>query len=107
MIESARLPPIYNLVPLGADDDPSVRAKEMASEGVDPATILCIDSAKLFDCAVILHPDMDFAKSKLVVYVGMLGLGDAIGSVVPAGIDITYRWPNRIEANLSPVTGDD
>ena len=103
MIESARLPPIYKLVPLGVDDDPSVCAKKMASEGVDPATILCIDSANLFDCAVILHPDMDFAKARLVVYVGMLGLGDAIGSVVPAGIDITYRWPNRIDANLGLV----
>ena len=103
MIESARLPPIYNLVPLGVDDDPSACAKQMASEGVDPATILCIDSTTLFDGAVILHPDMDFAKSRLAVYVGMLGLGDAIGSVVPAGIDITYRWPNKIDANLGFV----
>ncbi|MBT5050125.1 MAG: hypothetical protein HOM58_16615 [Rhodospirillaceae bacterium] len=103
MIESARLPPIYRFVPLGPDDDPMARAKERALEGADPATIFCIDSATLLDCAVILHPHMDFAKSKLVIYAGMLGLGDAIGSVVPAGIDLTYRWPNRMEANLGLV----
>lgn len=79
------------------------RAMEMASEGVDPATILCRDSANFLDCAVILHPDMAFSQARLMLYVGMLGLGDAIGSVVPAGIDTTYLWPNRIEANVGLV----
>lgn len=103
MIESARLPPIYTFIPIEADDNPSARAREMASQGSEPATLLCIDSASLLDCAVILHPDVALAKARLVVYVGMLGLGDAIGSIVPAGIDITYRWPNRIDANLGFV----
>ncbi len=103
MIENARLPPIYRLLPLGADEDPMARARTLASQGEDPATILCIDSETRFDCAVILHPGIPLAESKLVLYVGMLGLGDAMGSVLPAGIDITYRWPNRIDANVGIV----
>jgi len=46
---------------------------------------------------------MPLAEARLVVYVAMLGLGDALGSVVPAGMDITFRWPNVIEANMAPV----
>jgi BirA family biotin operon repressor/biotin-[acetyl-CoA-carboxylase] ligase len=103
MIESARLPPIYKLIPLGAADDPMARARDLAAGGEDPATILCIDSENFFDCAVILHPEMSLAESRLALYVGMLGLGDAIGSVVPAGIDITYRWPNTIDANVGII----
>jgi len=38
-----------------------------------------------------------------VMYVAMLGLGDALGAEVPAGIDMTFRWPNLIEANLGAV----
>jgi biotin-(acetyl-CoA carboxylase) ligase len=75
----------------------------MAAQGADPATILCVDSADMLDCAVILRPEGALAQSRLVVYVGMLGLGDAIGSVVPPGMDITYRWPARIDANLGFV----
>ena len=46
---------------------------------------------------------MSLAESRLALYVGMLGLGDAIGNVVPAGIDITYRWPNTIDANVGVI----
>ena len=103
MIETARLPPIYSLVPLGIDADPLERARAMAKSGADPATILCADRDDVLDCALILQPDAALQVSRLVIYVGMLGLGDALGSVVPAGIDVTYRWPNRIDANMGAV----
>jgi len=103
MIETARLPPIYIFMPLAADDDPLARACALAAGGSDPATILCADRPDLFDCAVILQPDTALGVSRLVLYVGMLGLGDALGSVVPAGVDVTYRWPNRIDANIGAV----
>ena len=75
----------------------------MAADGADPATLLCADREDILDCAVILQPETALSDAMLVIYVGMLGMGDALGSVVPAGIDVTYRWPNLIEANLGVV----
>lgn len=103
MIETARLPPIFRLVPVTAGRNPETRARELAEEGADPATIVCADRADRLDCSVVLDPGMPMAEARLVVYVGMLGLGDALGAVVPPGIDVTYRWPNVIEANLGPA----
>ncbi len=100
MIENAHLPPIYNLVTIAADDDPAARACAAATDGADPATLLCAGREDFLDCAVVLHPMRPLAEARLVVYVGMLGLGDAIGAVMPAGVDATYRWPNVIEVNL-------
>ncbi len=101
MIESARLPPIYRLIPVGPTENILERAKTMAAMGGDPASLLCADRTDILDCAILLHPDAELDVSQLVLYVGMLGLGDALGSVVPAGIDVTYRWPNVIEANAA------
>jgi len=103
MIQSARLPPVYRLVAVAAGQNPEARARELAAEGADPATIVCADRSDRLDCSVVLHPGMKLAEARLVVYVAMLGLGDALGAVVPPGIDVTYRWPNVIEANIGPA----
>jgi biotin-(acetyl-CoA carboxylase) ligase len=103
MIENADLSPLYKLVVIAADEDPLSRALELATSGADPATVICADRADLLECAIILHPDMPTTEARLVIYAAMLGLGDALGSVVPAGIDVTFRWPNLIEANIGRV----
>ncbi|MEE8332270.1 MAG: biotin/lipoate--protein ligase family protein [Alphaproteobacteria bacterium] len=103
MIETARLPPIYHFVAAEPGQDPEARARALAQDGADPATIVCADRADRLDCSVVLEPGMTLAEARLVVYVGMLGLGDALGTVVPPGIDVSYRWPNVIEANIAPV----
>lgn len=103
MIENVNLPPIYTFVSVDGTEDPVARALAMAADGADPATIICADRPDRLDCAIILHPDMPAAESRLVIYAAMLGLGDALGSVVPAGIDVTYQWPNVIEANIGTV----
>ena len=103
MIETARLPPIYRLVAGEAGRNPEFRARELAGGGADPATIVCADRPDRLDCSVVLDPGMTLGEARLVVYVGMLALRDALGAVIPAGIDVTYRWPNLIEANIAPV----
>ena len=103
MIENARLPPIYRLVGIDAEDAVPAHADRLAAEGCDPATVVCADRADRLDCAIVLHPETPIGDAQLVLYVGMLGLGDALGSVVPPGIDMTFRWPNVIEADLGSV----
>lgn len=103
MYRDCKLPPPYRLTALGPDADVADEALRLAAAGADPATILCAERDDWFDCAVILEPGMALARARLVLYVAALGLGDAIGAVVPAGIDLTYAWPNRIEANIGEV----
>jgi len=103
MIETARLPPLYRLVVAEDGQSPEVRARALAESGADPATVVCADRADRLDCSILLHPGMTLGRARLVVYVGMLGLGDALGAVVPPGIDVTYRWLNVIEANMASV----
>lgn len=103
MFRDCRLPPLYRLTTLDADADVAAEARRMAAAGADPATVLCAARDDRLDCAVILHPAVPAAEARLGLYVAMLGLGDALGAVVPAGIDVTYLWPNRIEANIGAV----
>jgi BirA family biotin operon repressor/biotin-[acetyl-CoA-carboxylase] ligase len=103
MIAEARLPPLFRLTALPGDADVAAEACASAEAGADPGTVLCADRTDRFLCSVVLHPDRDAAAARLGLYVGMLGLGDAIGSVVPAGLDITFAWPNRIVSNTGLV----
>ncbi|NQU69780.1 MAG: hypothetical protein HQ514_04485 [Rhodospirillales bacterium] len=103
MIRQSRLPPIFRLHTIDAENDVAVDAIRFADSGGDPATIICSEREDMLDCAIILHPETDLNDAMLVMYVAALGLGDALGTVVPAGIDMTFRWPNIIEANLGSV----
>jgi biotin-(acetyl-CoA carboxylase) ligase len=103
MFRDCRFPPLYRLTTLGADADVAAEARRMAAAGADPATLLCAGRDDRLDCAVILHPERSAADARLSLYIAMLGLGDALGATVPAGVDVTYLWPNRIEANIGAV----
>jgi BirA family transcriptional regulator, biotin operon repressor / biotin---[acetyl-CoA-carboxylase] ligase len=103
MIRETRLPPIFHLHLIDADGDVTDEATKFADQGGDPATIICAEREDVLDCAIILHPESDLTNAMLVIYVAALGLGDALGTVVPAGIDMTFRWPQIIDANLGSV----
>ena len=103
MIAEARLAPLFRLAALPGDADVAAEARRMAESGAEPGTVVCADRADQFRCSVILHPDLVAAEARLAVYVGVLGLGDAIGATSPAGLDIKFAWPNRIDANAGTV----
>ncbi len=103
MIEGTRLPPLFRLEVLDGGADVAAVARLRAADGADPALVLCAERPDMLDAAVILHPETPLETASLVVYAAMLGLGDALGAVVPPGIDVTFRWPNRIEANLGAM----
>ncbi len=99
MIAESRLPPLFRLTALPGDADVAAEARRMAEAGAEPGTVVCAERADEFRCAVILHPDRAAAEARLALYVGVLGLGDALGATTPPGIDVTFLWPNRLEAN--------
>ncbi len=103
MIARPRIHPAYRLVTLAADVDLGSEARRMAVEGADDGTLLWVARDDKLDCAVILHPDEPLEQAVLVTYVAMLGLNDGLGVVVPAMTEVTFSWPNRIEANGARV----
>jgi biotin-(acetyl-CoA carboxylase) ligase len=100
MDENLRLPPIFHLVAIGRKNA-AAEACRLAKRGADPATLVWARREDFLDCAVVLSPETPLAEARLVLYAGMLGLGDALGALVPAGTDVTYRWPNVLEVNLA------
>lgn len=90
-------------MPLEPDADVGAETRRRANAGADPGTILCAAREDVLDCAVILHPEVPLGQAKLALYVGALGLGAALGVVAPPMLDVTYHWPNRIDAIMGSV----
>lgn len=99
MNRSLRVPPIYRLVTLDSNADLRAEARRLAEEGAEDGTLLWSVQDDRLTCAVILKPEEPLATSLQVLYVAMLGLGDALGAVVPPLVEVTFVWPNRVEAN--------
>ncbi|MEE9194754.1 MAG: biotin/lipoate--protein ligase family protein [Alphaproteobacteria bacterium] len=99
MNQTIALPPIFSVVTLAADADVLAEAKRLAAAGADDGTLVWADKDDLLDCAVILHPETGRDELGQLVYVAMLGLGDAMGRAAPPMLELTYSWPNRIMAN--------
>ncbi len=103
MFEACQIPPLCRLVPLEPDADVDAETRRRANAGADPGTIICAAREDVLDCAVILHPEVPLGQAKLALYVGALGLGAALGVVAPPMLDVTYHWPNRIDAIMGSV----
>lgn len=99
MNQTITTPPIFSVVTLAADADVLAEAKRLAAAGADDGTLVWADKDGRLDCAVILHPETGREQLAQLVFVAMLGLGDAMGRAAPPMLELTYSWPNRIIAN--------
>lgn len=103
MFEACHIPPLCRLMPLEPDADVGAETRRRANAGADAGTLLCAAREDVLDCAVILHPEVPLGQAKLALYVGALGLGAAVGAIAPPMMDVTYHWPNRIDAITGSV----
>ncbi len=103
MIQSPRLPPPYRLLTLDPDTELGSEARLVARDGADDGTLLWVPAAEALDCALILHPEDAVERELLVMYVAMLGMTEALGIVMPPMTEVTYTWPNQIDANFARV----
>lgn len=99
MTERPFFPPLYHAFAVTADLDPFDRAIEMAGEGADPGTLLWSARQDVYECAVVLAPENSLEASLPVLLVASLGLGDALGTLIPPVVAVTFGWPDRIEVN--------
>ena len=99
MTERPHFPPIFRPYAVTADLDPIDRAVDMAKKGTDAGTILWSARQDVYECAVVLAPEYALEESLPIVLVASLGLGDALGALVPPVVAVTFGWPDRIEIN--------
>ncbi len=99
MTERPALPPIFNAFSIGAESDPFDRAVLLAKGETEAGTLIWSERTDVFQSALVLAPERSLEESLPVVLVGLLGMGDALGALIPPVISVTFGWPDRIEVN--------
>jgi biotin-(acetyl-CoA carboxylase) ligase len=105
MTERPVLPPLLRPLAVGADRRPFERGLELAAEGAEAGTLLWSTGEEVCEGAVVLAPEQPLERSLPIVPIAMLGLGDALGAMVPPLVAVTFGWPDRIEVNGGVVGG--
>jgi BirA family transcriptional regulator, biotin operon repressor / biotin---[acetyl-CoA-carboxylase] ligase len=105
MSERPMLPPLFRPLPVPPEIDPFERALQIAAEGAEAGTVLWSTGVDRCCAAVVLAPEYPLEDSLPVVLVAMLGLGDALGALLPPVVALTFAWPDRIEVNGGVVGG--
>ena len=109
-----QLVPAYRLVALDRVDSTNDEAKRLADAGAEDGTLVWAREqtggrgrrggtwnsppGNLY-LSIVTRPDCGLAQAAQLGFVTALGLGDAVGSVAPPLIEVTYKWPNDVLFN--------
>lgn len=99
------IPTAFTAVEVAPDRDATETARTMAADGAEPGTLVWAARDDRVDCAVVLAPEAPLRDSLPVSYVLMVGIGDALGAVLPPVIAVTFGWPDRILVNGATAGG--
>jgi BirA family transcriptional regulator, biotin operon repressor / biotin---[acetyl-CoA-carboxylase] ligase len=105
MSERPVMPPLFRSLAVTPDIDPFERALQVAAEGAEAGTVLWSIGLERCQAAFVLAPEHPLEASLPIVLVAMLGLGDALGALLPPVVTLTFGWPDRIELNGGVVGG--
>ncbi len=105
MSERPYFPPLYRPFAVTTEVDPFERCVTVAAEGAEAGTLLWSVGQEACECAIVLAPEQSLEASLPVVLVALLGLGDALGSLAPPVVAVTFGWPDRIEVNGGVIGG--
>ncbi len=115
-----RLPPAYRLVALETVGSTNDEALRLAAEGAEDGTLVWAREqtdgrgrqgrswssppGNLY-LSLVLRPDCAAAEAAQLGFVAGLALGEAIGSVAPPLIEVTFKWPNDLLLNGHKAAG--
>ena len=74
-------------------------ASRRAVEGETPGRLFWIRSEDLASAAVILAPELPLRDAAQGLYVTALALGDALGSLIPSLVEVSFTWPTGLCLN--------
>ncbi len=97
--QSITLPPVFSLSPVKTGVDPLAVACAACRSQVDDGTIHIVHRPDRLHIAVVLEPEETLARGLPAALVALVAMGDAIGSVIPAAIPVTFAWPDAIVVN--------
>jgi BirA family transcriptional regulator, biotin operon repressor / biotin---[acetyl-CoA-carboxylase] ligase len=115
-----KLPPAYRLISLDSVDSTNDEAIRLAEAGAEDGTLVWarqqtkgrgrmgrdfVSPRGNLYLSLVLRPDCDIATAAQLSFVAALAVGDGIGSVAPAMLEITYKWPNDVLLNERKVSG--
>jgi BirA family biotin operon repressor/biotin-[acetyl-CoA-carboxylase] ligase len=105
MSERPVFPQMFRPFAVTPELDPFDRGLSVAAEGAEAGTLLWSIGQDACECAVVLAPEQPLDRSLPVVLVTMLGVADALGSLIPPVVAVTFGWPDRLEINGGIVGG--
>src|ERR671918_2049566 len=105
MTERPVFPPLLRPCAVTPDRHPFERGLDLAAEGAEAGTLLWSTGQDACEGAIVLAPEQPLEPSLPIVLIAMLGLGDALGAMVPPMVAVTFGWPDRIEVNGGVVGG--
>jgi biotin-(acetyl-CoA carboxylase) ligase len=105
MTERPVFPPLLRPVAVAPDLHPFERGLDLAAEGAEAGTLLWSSAEEVCQGAIVLAPEQPLEPSLPIVLIALLGLGDALGAMVPPMVAVTFGWPDRIEVNGGVVGG--
>ncbi len=105
MSERPVMPPLFQPLAVTPEIDPFERGLQVAAEGAEAGSVLWSIGQERCQAAVVLAPEHPLEDSLPIVLVAMLGLGDALGALLPPVVAVTFSWPDRIEVNGGVVGG--
>jgi BirA family transcriptional regulator, biotin operon repressor / biotin---[acetyl-CoA-carboxylase] ligase len=105
MTQRPLFPPLLRPFAVTPDVHPFERGLGLAAEGAEAGTLLWSIDQDACQGAIVLAPEQPRDPSLPIVLIAMLGLGDALGAMVPPMVAVTFGWPDRIEVNGGVVGG--
>ena len=105
MTESLNLPPIFRALALEPGEAALPAAAAFAKDEGEPGRFLFSLSEERAEAAVVLAPEQPLGDALAVIYVAALAIGDALGSLIPPVVAVTFAWPDRILVNGAVAGG--
>ena len=105
MREEPRLPSVYRLVIVGGVGEVAEKARHLARGGAEDGTLVWAGSPKTgadradFACALVLKPECPWQAALQLLYVAMVGMYEALGTVLPPVAALVFEWPGVLVLN--------
>jgi BirA family biotin operon repressor/biotin-[acetyl-CoA-carboxylase] ligase len=120
MTVGPRLSPFYRLLSFAALDSTNEEARRQAQAGAAEGTLVWArtqsagrgrrgrhwvsEPGNLY-MSVLLRPDRPAAASAQLGFAAALAVGEAALPLLPAGVDLEYKWPNDVLINGRKTSG--